>query len=216
VKPAIVKKPKPAIAYARVDRIWPESTIVCVGSGPSLTADDVASCRGRARVIAVKDAIQACPWADVLYACGLDASNWWGHYGDTLASFPGLRYTLDPAATKWAQLLRNTGEFGLEPDPSGVRHGQNSGYQAINLAVHLGARRIVLLGYDMGHSPHGQKYFFGNRRHVIQVPSPFAKFIYAFETLVEPLARLGICVLNASRQTALTVFPRVPLEEAWS
>lgn len=209
------KKPQaPPVQYARVDRIWPESTVVCLGSGPSLTAEDVESCRGRAKVIAIKDAIQACPWADVLYGCGRDASRWWQHYGEQLATFPGLRYTLDPVAAPWAQVLRETGAHGLELDPSALRHGQNSGYQAINLAVHLGAKRIVLLGYDMGHSPHGVKYFFGNRKRVPQVPSPFASFLLAFETLVAPLAQLGIRVLNASRQTALAMFPRVSLDEA--
>ena len=44
----------------------------------------------------------------------------------------------------------NTGEEGLELDPTGLRNGQNSAYAAINLAVHMGARTVVLLGVDAG------------------------------------------------------------------
>jgi hypothetical protein len=33
-----------------------------------------------------------------------------------------------------------------------LHHGQNSGYQALHLAVHFAAKRILLLGYDM-HAP---------------------------------------------------------------
>ena len=141
--------------YATVPRSFPGETIVCLGSGPSLTADDVAYCRGRARVIAVKDAITMAPWADVLYACGLDVSGWWRHMGPRLTDFAGLRYTLDRAAASWAQVLELTGETGIETTPTGLRSGYNSGAQAINLAVHLGARTIVLLGYDCQKSPHG-------------------------------------------------------------
>src|SRR5690349_14752114 len=32
---------------------WAGETVVCLATGPSLTAEDVASCRGKARVIAI-------------------------------------------------------------------------------------------------------------------------------------------------------------------
>ena len=47
-------------------------------------------------------------------------------------------------------ILKKGQKFGLESARDTLAHGNNSGYAAINLAVHLGAARIVLLGYDMG------------------------------------------------------------------
>ncbi|MEO8682074.1 MAG: hypothetical protein ABI665_23710, partial [Vicinamibacterales bacterium] len=190
---------------ATVPNLWPGSTVVCLGSGPSLTPEDVDFCRGRARVIAVKDTIRLAPWADVLYSGEI---KWWQHYGPTLA-FDGLRYGIEcegmarVASSLNIGVLRNTGFIGLETDPSGLRTGKNSGYQAIGIARHLGARRIVLLGYDMqvaGSQPH----FFGD--HPYPRSNVFRDFVPLFETLLAPLKALGIAVVNCSRETALTCF----------
>lgn len=192
-----------------VPRLWPDSTIAIFASGPSLTAADVDYCRSRARTIAIKDSVRLAPWADVLYACD---GKWWRHYGMSLR-FDGLRFSLDKGAAAVATVLKNTGETGLELDPSGLRTGKNSGYQAINVAVHLGAKRIVLLGYDM--QPHeGKDHWFG--AHPWRTVPPYVLFKPLFETLVEPLRRLGVEVLNASRRTALTCFPCCALEESFS
>lgn len=195
-----------------VPRLWPGATVVCIGTGPSLTPEDVAYCQGKARVLAIKHAIDLAPWADVLYSCGSDTGKWWQRNGARVQDFAGLRYTLDEKAAPWAQVLTNTGTSGLETDPGGLRTGRNSGYQAINLAVHLGAARIVLLGYDMAPDAKGQDHYFGQHWHGSRVP--FGAFVDLFATLLEPLKALGIAVLNASRQTALTCFPRVSLAEA--
>jgi len=201
-----------APTHATVPRLWPGETVVCLGTGPSLTRADVEACQGRAKVIAIKHAIAWAPWADAIYSCGQDSGQWWQRTGPSLVDYSGLRYTLDPAAAPWAQVLKNTGFLGLESDPSGLRTGKNSGYQAINLAAHLGAARIVLLGYDMQPNAKDQDHFFGQHWHKSRVP--FRAFVELFASLVAPLEALGIRILNASRATALTCFPRVTLQEA--
>lgn len=105
---------------------------------------------------------------------------------------------------------------GIDPDPTGLRTGKNSGYQAVNLAVHLGASRIVLLGFDMQAARTGD-HFFGQHRYPGAVNTraeTFRDFREAFETAVEPLQRLGVEVVNASPGSALTAFPQASLEEA--
>lgn len=200
-----------------VPRLWPGSTVVCLCPGPSLTAADVAFACGRAKTIAVNRAVEVAPAADVLYSSDqyfVRACNGWQGRG-------GLKFVMeqDAKAVKhfapWPDLvvLRNTGEQGLESQPHGLRTGQNSGYAAINLAVHLGATTIVLLGYDMAVGPKGQRYFDGTGR---QQDAQYAIFRRHFDTLVQPLTAAGIAVVNASRQTALTAFRRLPLEEALS
>jgi hypothetical protein len=205
-------KSKSEPAIRPVPKLWPDSTIVCLGCGSSLTQDDVDHCRDRARMIAVKDAWQLAPWADVLYACD---GKWWDHYKG-VPDFNGLKIGLTVDG-RWPDVhaLRNTGIEGLELDPSGLRTGQNSGYQAVNLAVHLGARRILLLGYDMRRS-NGKAHFYGEHpaggyRHTA---SPYGLFQQCFATIVEPLQQLGIEVINCSRKTALEMFPRLSIEEA--
>jgi len=194
--------------FATVPKLWPGETFVCIGGGPSLAQADVDYCRGKARVIAINDGYRMAPWADVLYACD---DRWWNwHKG--VPSFTGLKYALLKRAAVWpgVQVLNNTGSSGLEMKPKGLRTGRNSGYQAINLAVHLGAARIVLLGYDMQRTG-GKEHWFGD--HPNKQTSPLGSFRGMFDTIREPLKELGISVTNCSRETALTSFPRARLED---
>lgn len=194
-----------------VPKAWPGDTAAILATGPSLTADDVDYCRGKARVIVVNDAYTLAPWADVLYAC--DAKWWKWHEG--VPTFAGAKWSLEHSA--WSpyrtlypdvQRLRNTGANGLEHDPTGLRNGRNSGFQAINLAVHYGVTRIVLLGYDMQPSG-GKSHFFGE--HPNNQKSPYPMFRRAMETLVKPLAKRGIDIVNCSRHSVLTCFRKADL-----
>lgn len=188
-----------------VPRLFPGGTIVCIGTGPSLTQADVTYVRGKATaVIAVNDAYKLAPWADVLFACD---HKWWYWHKDA-AAFAGLKYTLDPRAAHLPGvcLLRNTGEVGLELQPIGLRNGRNSGFQSIGLAVHLGAARILLLGFDMK----GDHYF---GHHPDQSRPPFAVCLKRFQTLVKPLRELGIEIVNCTPGSALKCFPMARLQD---
>lgn len=184
---------------------------VLIGGGPSLTVEDVEFVRFRAHVIAINDAYKLAPWAEVLYA----ADRSWIDAHDGVSSFKGRKYSIDskdPTDRPDWTVLRNTGPLGLEHDPMGLRAGFNSGYQAVNLAVHLGAKRIILLGYDMGIDGNGSEHWFPDppdRR-----PSPYAEMCKAFSSLVGPLAMLDVLVLNCSRRSALTAFTRASLTDA--
>jgi hypothetical protein len=192
----------------RVDRRWPGATVVCLGTGPSLTQADVDACRGRARVIAVNDAYRYAPWADVLYAAD---QKWWHFPAQQIgvAQWAGLKYSIVPTRVPGVTSLRNTGQHGLERDPSGLRTGYNSVYQAVNLAVHLGASRICLLGVDLRRAPNGPSHCFGE--HPDRTQPPYALCLAAFATIAAPLQALGITILNCSRETALTCLPRSTL-----
>lgn len=196
-----------------VPKAWSGATVACLATGPSLVAEDVDYLRGKVRVIAINDAYRLAPWADALYAT--DAQWWRWHHG--VPDFRGAKWSMNH--TRWrgvdvtypdVQLLRNTGPAGLEPDPTGLKNGRNSGYAAINLAVHYGATRIVLLGYDM--QPHGGKsHFFGE--HPNRSQSPYAQFRRNFHTLIKPLEKRKISVINCTRETLLTAFPCAPLRD---
>ena len=201
------------VTYATVPRIWDGQTAVCIASGPSLCVQDVEACRGRARVVAVKDGIRLAPFADCLYCCGSDQGRWWQCHGERLKTFTGLRYTLDTKAARWAQVLKQGPETGLSTDPTMLCTGKNSGYQSVGLAFLLGARRILLLGFDLQLAKDGTEYFFGT--HPYNKPaSPFDRFLALFESMVEPLRLHGVEVINCSRVTALNVFPQMSIQEA--
>ena len=193
-----------------VPRLWPGATVALIGAGPSLTPADVDACRGL-RVIAINRAVEWAPWADVLYACDAKLWNWIGG----APTFAGLKYGLDPdTPAAWGvSLLRNTGPLGLERDPSGVRTGKNSGYQAINLAVHLGATRILPARLRHGAGRRWADAFPRAAPGRASDAVPVRPDARGVRDLVEPLAAIGVTVINCSRQTTLDVFPRQALPE---
>jgi len=194
-----------------VPTLWPGSTVVCIATGPSLTQADVDYCRGKAPVIVVNDAHRLAQWADVLYACD---AKWWRHY-EGVKSFTGLRFSIDPRAKPWGvQVLQNTGREGLELQPTGLKTGKNSGAQALNLAVHFGAKRVVLLGYDMSQPPKGPSHCFGEHPKQVDSRRPYGDFIAGFQSMAPALRAVGVEVVNCSRVTALTCFPRQDLTQA--
>jgi hypothetical protein len=200
-----------AAPVSRVPTLCPGGVVVCLGGGPSLHSEDVDACRGKATVIAVNDAWRLAPWADALIAS--DAA-WWSHYRG-VPGFTGLKVCVQPGADRWpgVMVLRNTGHAGIETDPTGLRTGRNTGAAAINLAVHFGARRILLLGYDMEAKDERHSHWFGAHPQGLRGGSPYALFREMFATMVGPLRAAGVEVINCSRQTALTCFPRRTLAE---
>lgn len=196
-----------------VKKLWPGETIVCIGTGPSLTQADVDYVRGKARVLAINDAFKLALWADALYGCD---GQWW-EWNKGARDFKGMKFGMTVRKGHFRDVvrMRNAGTKGLCLEPDGLCTGRNSGYQAINLAVHFGAARILLLGYDMSRDRNGRSHFFGEHPKRAN-PSPYPAFRQLFPTLVKPLAALGIEVINCTRRTELTTFPCVPLEEALS
>jgi hypothetical protein len=197
---------------ARVPRLFPGATVACLATGPSLTPEVCDQVRAAGLpTIAINDAHRLAPWADVLYSSD---RHWWPFYKGVPA-FTGMKFGIGSApgkANAFAQhpeiaVLRNTGYDGLELEPTGLRNGKNSGYAAINLAVHLGAARMLLLGYNMGYRG-GRAHFFGNHPPgLTQRESTYTAFRARFETLVDPLAEIGVEVLNCTAETSLTAFP---------
>lgn len=214
-------------AAVAVPKLWPGCTMVILGGGPSLTEEDVRYVGERphlARTIAIKEAYLLAPWADVLYAAD---ESWWRYYNGA-PTFAGLKYSIEdwpvgdahyaPDALALRRrtypdvsLLRNSGNAGLELEPTGLRTGHNSGFQAINLAVHLGATRVLLVGYDCWAGSDGRQTWYTTKRP--HLTSPYPVFMQSFGTIVEPLKAAGIEVINCSRRTLLRAFPQQPLEE---
>jgi hypothetical protein len=197
-----------------VPRIARGGTVLCLGSGPSLKLEDVEHARSRVdATIAVNDAWTLAPWATAIMASD---AGWWIHNA-CMKQFPGLKFCLEKSAAlhcKNVVVLKRTGDEGLELDPTGLRTCRNSGGAAINLAVHFGAKRIVLLGYDMS-TPHGLKreHFFGQHKFPLRGGSPYPMFRETFRKMTQPLIDAGVQVVNCSRYTELDAFPTRALEE---
>jgi hypothetical protein len=89
-------------------------------------------------------------------------------------------------------------------DPRVLHYTRNSPYVALCLAVHMGARRIGLVGVDFteGH------FFGGNGAHPLAVH--FDGIDTEYRRLADALKTMGVEIVNLSRVSRLTAFARVP------
>ncbi len=193
---------------------------VIAATGPSLVPEDLVAVQENGAILfVVNDAYRWAGFAAVLYACDAE---WWDHH---LAIEPRLTrwfncYTINEDAAKRHGLNRvkwhNGNQSGIHFDTSGeaITSGHNSGFQALNLAYMMGYREAILLGFDMGHDSDEPSHFFGDHPGSMNKQSPYDSMIRAFEKAAPIIAKAGMKVVNASRKTRLTCFPRVELSEA--
>lgn len=201
--------------FATVPRLLPDGgTVLVLGSGPSLTQADVTLARQHVDLtIAVNGSYKYAPDATCLYAAD---AKWWGwHKGcegihmvgtDKWPAFTGqLKYCL--ARTPYnVPMLRRGPSTGLTLDPSKVALGLNGVFQSINVAVHFGATTVIVLGLDM----HGTHF---HSAHPDRSVPPFSMCIERFKTLVEPLAKVGVSIVNCTPKSAVKCFPMARLQD---
>jgi hypothetical protein len=207
---------------------WKGETVAIVAGGPSLTSEQVEQVKpvdvhetslgsesrsfGVDRVIAINNAAQLAPWADILYFCD---DRWYVWHRVEVDAFKGIRVTLENLKLQneiEVRCLRDYGVTGFAPRNDGVTNGRNSGYQALHLAALLGAARVLLLGFDM-RQVDGRMHW--HKEHPIGTPpNIFKSWIDAFDTLKPELQRRGVEVINCSPQSALTAFPLMSLADA--
>lgn len=203
----------------RIPKIWQDYPVVCIASGPSLTDADCAYIYNmrrddKCRVIVVNNNYIKAPWADHLHFCDRQFYEW--HCRN--AVFKSTRMTMTTLSNEFTQdmidrgvgllLMGQNGGLVLDSDNT-IATGGNSGYQAVNIAALYGSRKIILLGYDCKAS--GERvHWFGNHP-APTCPSVFKDQLKWWRTMPEALN--GIEVLNATRDTALDMFPQVELTE---
>lgn len=207
-----------------VPKTWTGETAFLLAGGPSLIGFDAAVLKGKGRIITINDSWRLAPSADVLYFCD---ESWWTYqinrnsWPKNQVNFHELIYkgfwvtcSQQFCAHPQVHALKFTGQTGLEKDPAALKHGSNSGYQAIGLAYHFGVSRIVLLGYDMQCQ--------GTRTHWHEEPRIAApgfstvlskSMLPLFDYLAAPLKEAGVEVINATPGSALKCWLYVPLEE---
>lgn len=176
--------------------------MVCIASGPSLTLEDCNTV-GMAGlpVIVTNTTFRWCLWANALYA--FDAKWWRIYQAEVDAAFHGRRFAGSPHAAKYgAEVTAGLPWF---------RQFRNSGACSISLAIAGGAGKIVLVGYDAGFID-GRKHWHGDHPTELANADSIADWPRQFEMVAKDAAQQGIKIINASRHTRLTCFPRAELE----
>lgn len=175
--------------------------VAVLATGPSLTVEDCEAVRDAGFVtIGVNSAWMMVPWIDVLYAG--DNRYWKAHVKDIeAAGIKSKRLSRSSTAEKCA---------GAKYMKTRMKDDYNSGQLAIEVAIRRQADLVVLLGFDASvenglhcHGPH-KKTPNPNQDRCRRWHEQFARIPANY-----PQAN----IVNCSRETALTCFPRQSLED---
>lgn len=229
--------------FSEVARVWEGLTVAVIACGPSLTGYQVEAVwlaheADRLRCIAVNDAYLWASFADVHYAAD---SHWHKWHSDGIAK-PKLGFTAEHVRARWAafggekctiessgsnvtdqavHMLRNRDHpnhgNGLSLDPQVLVTGRNSGFQALNLAILAGAKRVLLLGFDGAQNAEGRDHFHGGHPR----PTPVAAYpLYrqAMSAAQNAILEAGVEVINCAPGSQIDAFARMDLGDAlnWS
>lgn len=195
----------------KVSKLWPGATVFILGGGPSLSQVDLAPLQHE-HVIGVNDAFKLGAWVDIC---------WWGdcRWGiwnlDELLKYQGLNVSCTRCNCqhpKTLQVRRKEGS-GISMNPEEVFWNKSSGASAINLAYHLGASKVVLLGFDMKVNERNEHNWHQNHRAHPRPSAYQERFLPPFIKIKEDADKLGLDIVNATVDSELKVFPMVKLKE---
>lgn len=202
---------------------WNGRKVCIMGSGPSLTIGQVNEIRqardAGVKVIAINRNFELAPWADVLFCSDdifwdvtPDAHKFQGLKICSLPT-PGVKYP-DIRTVKRATAIKSDGRLVLGQGPSIIGSGNNSGFQAINLAANWGGGPIVLVGFDgtIENGTHWHGDHEGGLGNPDENSMEIARRFYA--VAAEQAKQAGLRIINASAFTRIEGFERMELKDA--
>jgi hypothetical protein len=227
-----------------VPRMWDEGDVWILGGGPSVftqfdipkeVVDSVMAGTSplnvyspymkaihNKHVIGINVAFMIGDWIDMVFFG--DGGFFLKHKAD-LAKFPGLKVTCHGGANgdSWVKFLARDGKKprGISSSSNFVSWNSNSGAAAISVAAWAGAKRIILLGFDMTLSSDNRQHWHNvYGRGVIDIKDqrrlrklPFDRHLRGFAEIANDAQRMGIEILNASPISAITQFRKVTVKE---
>lgn len=165
-----------------VPKLWKDQDVYIIGGGASLSGFNFKQLRDK-NVIGCNDAFRL--GADIVKLVLFGDASWFHKNKWHLESFPGNVVTCCPSLMHlrlpWLKrLLRERDGFYTG---STIGWNYSTGAAAINLAINLGAKRVFLLGFDLGRI-NGQTHYHKLRN---TQDSSFIRFGRGFNTLAEAL-----------------------------
>lgn len=116
-------------------------------------------------------------------------------------------------------VMRSRKNYGLTlNDPCKITWNGNSGAAAINVACHMGVKKIFLLGFDMNLdnnlSQHWHVHYnSANIKKTNTKKLPFHKHLVGFPQIAKDAKRAGIEIINVSPDSKIKDFIKVSLKD---
>jgi hypothetical protein len=199
----------------RCEPDWQGETAFIIAGGPSVKTQNLELLTGR-KVIVINSSVYIYPKADILF---FGDSRWYRDCAENRAAvqaFQGLVVTTSSLVKvpKVKNALK-VNPPGLSQDRRALMIKRTSLTGAINLAVHLGVKSIVLLGAD-GRAHNGATHHHKPHKWPVR-PGCWDVQKLDLITIVKPLAAMGIKVINASPGSAYAdLWPVMTLDDAFN
>lgn len=197
---------------------WSGQIAAIVASGPSAKKGNLNLLKS-VRVMAIKKSFELVPFAEVVYGCD---GPWWRSVNG-LINFRGLKLSYDVAVTGQefgigqVKIPNNKCDQLLFDEIGTVGAGGNSGFQALNLALQFGARKILLIGLD-AHGSYGHEHWYG-RNTAWKMNNPdennYRHWRAAFKGVSGKIKEMGGDVINTSLGSSIDCFPKMSIETAF-
>ena len=196
--------------YWTCPALWPGGTAFIVAGGPSLTGFDFSRLDGR-NVIAINSSVYSVPNAPFLFF----GDDRWGYdHKDRLSSFTGEIVTTSTGAgiSRARRMKKIVPPPALMDRPDALVMRRTSLQAAMNLAFHLGAKKLVLLGADMQRALDGRTHHHAPHRWP-QVEGCWDVQMEELRGLASELARRGVEVINTSLASRIEWWPKQDIGE---
>ena len=229
-------------------KIWTEGDVWIIGGGASLLeqfaipSDIIDAIRTKEKdvscfspylsalhdkhVIGVNVAFKLGDWVDILF---FGDFKFFEGFRKEIAAFKGIkvschkRFRGNEFRAENIKYYSRSREQGLSNSPDSILWHGNSGAAAINFAIHLGVKRIFLLGFDMDLSEEGFQHFHNEYtlpgKSGVKVTSkdlPFKRQSTGFAAIASASRKLGVEIINVSPNSTINVFRKMTVKEALS
>ncbi len=193
----------------QIPKIFKNKTVFILGGGPSLPDLVQGLDLSTTPVIGINNAFRLGKWVDVCWFA--DARFFWWHK-DALSYYQGLILTYNrhpenlPSLDRMQNVNIVNGRSGHGLSNTCIKFNASSGGSSINVAFQLGAKRVVLLGFDMRRVDGESNWW---RYDHPKTNKGYDAFIKPFTKIKQDADKLGLEILNATPDSALTMFPFV-------
>ena len=216
----------------KIPRMWEGGQCIIIGGGPSLTdqfdipKEVVAKVYKQGaspeiyspylssihdqHIIGVNMSYKLGPWVDCMF---FGDASFMTKNRNELFKYKGLRITCNQRPMLHNSYLKivmrnNRKKQGISFEPNLISWNGNSGAAAINLAVHFGVKRILLLGFDMSldekQNQHWHKFY---NTSLKSVDITFKRHGMSFPVIAKDLEG-KVEVINCSLDSKISCFPK--------
>lgn len=225
-----------------IPKMWDGGTCWIIGGGNSMpyqfdVPDSIIQdvCTGRAfppayspflkqihkqHVIGVNNTYQIGAWIDAVF---FGDSGWHLVHRQKFAQWPGLKITCAPkfgnrkkARMEGIKFVQKDTKHtkGISFNKNMVSWNGNSGAASISLAVHFGAVKIFLLGFDMMSSKY--THWHGGHSSGKARKRSYLRHLKGFPQIALDAATMGVKIYNVNMDSKIEDFPKITLQEALS